>query len=242
MIVVADYNNVITNEINENNNPSNAIQVVVVAPVTLNGGPGTDSLTGAAAGDTLRGFGGDDVLTGAGGNDTLDGGTGDDTAVFSQGLGSYSVRDLGYRIEVSGPDGTDTLTSIEHLRFADGTVHVDDGSMLFDTLFYMRNNLDVFHSGANAFQHFNSFGWHEGRNPNEFFDAQWYLMVNPDVRAIGSKSARSLSVDRVARGARSGSELRRQVLSAAQSGRRGGRRRAARAFSDGRPRRRPRRP
>jgi Ca2+-binding RTX toxin-like protein len=185
VIVVADYNNVIANEVNENNNPSNAVQVTVVAPLTLNGGPGSDALTGAAAADTLRGFGGDDTLTGGGGNDALDGGEGDDTAVFSQGLGSYAVRDLGARIEISGPDGSDTLTGIENLRFADGTVHVDDGNLLFDTLFYMRGNLDVFHVGANALQHFNSFGWHEGRNPNEFFDAAWYLMVNPDVRATG---------------------------------------------------------
>ena len=186
VIVVADHNNIVTNEINEGNNPSNAVQVTVVAPITLNGGPGGDSLMGGLAGDTLSGFGGDDTLNGGSGNDMLDGGAGDDTAVFSQGLGSYMARDLGSRIEISGPDGSDTLTGVEHLRFTDGTVNVDDGNLLFDTLFYMRNNLDVFHTGGNALQHFNSFGWHEGLNPNPFFDASWYLTMNPDVRATGA--------------------------------------------------------
>ena len=43
----------------------------------------------------------------------LDGKAGDDTAVFSGNRASYTVRNLGDRIVVSGPDGTDTLFSIE---------------------------------------------------------------------------------------------------------------------------------
>ena len=87
---------------------------------------------------------------------------------------------------VSGPDGTDTLTGIEHLQFADGTHHVvDDGNALFDTLYYLSRNPDVFHAGVNALDHFNTFGWHEGRDPNAFFDTSGYLAVNQDVAAAG---------------------------------------------------------
>ena len=134
---------------------------------------------------TIIGDSGNNILNSTAETDTIDGRAGDDTAMFSQGLGNYSIQDFGSRIVVSGPDGSDTLTGVEHLRFADGTVNVDDGNSMFDTLFYMRNNLDVFHSGGNALDHFNNFGWHEGRDPNPFFDTSWYLAANSDVRASG---------------------------------------------------------
>ncbi len=137
------------------------------------------------AGRIVHGLGGNDTLTGAGGNDTLDGGGGDDTALFSQTLDKYALTDLGTKIVVAGPDGTDTLTNVEHLGFADGTIHVNDGSALFDTAFYMRSNLDVFHAGVNALAHFNAFGRHEGRDPNPFFDTSGYLAVNKDLAASG---------------------------------------------------------
>ena len=178
-------------------------------PDTLVGDAGGNALYGAGGDDWLYGLDGDDTLSGGIGSDHLSGGAGDDTAVYSQALGSYSAFENGEGAVVSGPDGFDVMTGVEHLRFADGTVHVVDGNPIFDTAFYMRSNLDVFHSGSNALQHFNSSGWHEGRDPNPFFDTSWYLATNPDVRASG-KSARALPDDRVARRARSRSELRRK--------------------------------
>ena len=89
-------------------------------------------------------------------------------------------------ITISGPDGSDTLVGVEHLRFADGTIHLNDGSTLFDTVFYDRTYLDVFHAGADALSHYNSFGRREGRDPNAFFSTSWYLSLNPDVRASGA--------------------------------------------------------
>jgi hypothetical protein len=108
-----------------------------------------------------------------------------DTAVFSRNLSNYTLQDLGNKITVSGPDGSDTLFSIEHLRFADGTINANDGSGLFDTIFYDRNNLDVFHAGADAKSHYSTFGWHEGRDPDAFFSTKFYLGANQDVRAAG---------------------------------------------------------
>jgi Ca2+-binding RTX toxin-like protein len=69
---------------------------------------------------------GADVFEGGAGNDRIDGGAGGDTAIFSGNLADYAltvdeasgtvtVTDL-----VAGRDGTDTLSSIENLRFADG--------------------------------------------------------------------------------------------------------------------------
>jgi len=156
-------------------------------PYSLPGGPsGTTTITGDAGNNNLTGTEGNDTINGLGGNDTIVGGAGDDTALFSSGLGSYSVADLGSRVLMSGPDGNDTLFSVEHLRFADGTVNLNDGSVLFDTLYYQHNNLDVFHAGVDAFAHYNSSGWREGRDPNPYFSSMLYRGANPDVRASGA--------------------------------------------------------
>jgi serralysin len=133
----------------------------------------------------IVGDGGNNTLTSTRADETIDGLGGDDTAVFSGNLSSYTLQDLGNKITISGPDGSDTLFSIEHLQFADGTIHANDGSALFDTIFYLRNNLDVFHAGVNALSHFNTFGFREGRDPNPFFDTSGYLAVNRDVAAAG---------------------------------------------------------
>jgi hypothetical protein len=144
---------------------------------TIVGDNGNNSLIGTAGNDTLNGLGGDDSINGLGG---------DDTAIFSGSLASYAVDDFGSFITTTGPDGHDTLFSVEHLQFGDGTVNVVDGSALFDTLFYDRNNLDVFHANVNALAHFNSNGWHEGRDPNPYFSTVDYLAINRDVRASGA--------------------------------------------------------
>jgi serralysin len=184
ILAVADYNGAVT-ENNEINNVSSGVQVTSQAPLTLNGTEGADTLQGGPLNDTLHGNGGNDTLIGGAGDDLLDGGAGDDTAVFSASLASYGVHNLGSRITVSGPDGNDTLYSIEHLRFADGTVNMSHSNPLFDPLYYDRTYGDVFHAGIDPEAHYNSGGWREGRNPNEFFDSTFYLLTNPDVRKSG---------------------------------------------------------
>ncbi|MCA1748691.1 MAG: calcium-binding protein [Parasphingopyxis sp.] len=83
-----------------------------------------DTLNGGAGNDTLRGDNGDDVLIGGDGNDVIDGGQDEDIAIFSGDLEDYEfdfegdtliLRDL----RDGSPDGTDTLTNVETLRFAD---------------------------------------------------------------------------------------------------------------------------
>src|SRR5690606_11002231 len=72
-----------------------------------------------AGDDELRGLGGDDVLVGGAGNDLIDGGDGTDTAVYSGNRADYTVTVLGGVTTVTGPDGTDTVTNVEQLQFAD---------------------------------------------------------------------------------------------------------------------------
>jgi trimeric autotransporter adhesin len=84
-----------------------------------------DSLHGQAGTDVLNGGAGDDLLEGGQGNDTLNGGDGTDIAKFTGAFGDYVITDNSdgtYAVQdsVTGRDGTDALTAIETLRFADG--------------------------------------------------------------------------------------------------------------------------
>ncbi|MCB9959089.1 MAG: matrixin family metalloprotease [Rhodospirillaceae bacterium] len=89
-----------------------------------------DTLNGLGLGDMLNGLGGSDTLTGNAGDDLINGGEGTDTAVYSgnqvdyaitydAGLATFTVTDAN---AADGDEGTDTLTGIETLQFADGTV------------------------------------------------------------------------------------------------------------------------
>lgn len=80
------------------------------------------ALAGTAAKDTLTGTAGADTLTGGPGNDTLVGLGGIDVAVFSGSKADYTFATQDGQVVVIGPDGTDTLTGINVLRFDDGDV------------------------------------------------------------------------------------------------------------------------
>ena len=90
---------------------------------TLFGDSLRDTINGGGGGDFISGFEGNDILNGGSDNDTLDGGAGIDTAVFSGLRSAYTITSLsGGGVQVSGPDGIDTLTNIERLAFSDLTV------------------------------------------------------------------------------------------------------------------------
>lgn len=99
---------------------------------TLDGTAGADTLTGSAGNDTLNGLGGNDRLTGAAGNDAVNGGSGIDTAVFSGARGNYVVTHStsGWGVnDQTGADGTDALTGVERLAFANTHLALDiDGA------------------------------------------------------------------------------------------------------------------
>ncbi|MCB2076773.1 MAG: cadherin-like domain-containing protein [Novosphingobium sp.] len=89
---------------------------------TLDGGSGSDKLFGGDNRDTLIGGAGNDHLHGEAGNDTLIGGTGKDIGYFAGNHTQYSITSTPVGdLTVSGSiDGTDQLTGVEVLRFADG--------------------------------------------------------------------------------------------------------------------------
>ncbi|NHZ33092.1 Ig-like domain-containing protein [Massilia rubra] len=89
----------------------------------INSTGGGRYLVGTSLPDTLTGGTGADRFEGDGGDDIVNGGGGTDTAVFRGNYASYTVLDLGGgSVRVTGADGTDTLNSVELLKFDDQSV------------------------------------------------------------------------------------------------------------------------
>jgi subtilisin-like proprotein convertase family protein len=89
------------------------------------GASSNDALLGTAYVDNLLGMSGNDSLTGGAGNDTIDGGIGIDAAIFNGNLSGYTLTKTGSSYTIrdnKGADGTDTVTNVEALKFADKTV------------------------------------------------------------------------------------------------------------------------
>jgi serralysin len=84
-----------------------------------------ENAVGGAGNDALIGNDADNVLYGGAGNDTIDGGGGIDTAVYTGPGSQYVITQQGAAVTVrdlTGRDGTDTLTNMERLQFADTSV------------------------------------------------------------------------------------------------------------------------
>jgi serralysin len=96
----------------------------------LNGDAGADRLEGSSGIDTLNGGADDDTLIGAGGNDVLNGGAGTDTAVFTGNRSAYTISTSNGVTTISGADGTDTLTNVEQLQFADGLRDINGNTIV----------------------------------------------------------------------------------------------------------------
>ena len=101
------------------------------APNRITGNGADNALSGLGNNDTLIGNAGDDVLTGGGGDDDLDGGSGVDQAVYAGNRADYRVSYESTRkvwlVQDDNPldgldEGTDLLTNIETLSFADSTL------------------------------------------------------------------------------------------------------------------------
>ncbi|RYE81206.1 MAG: matrixin family metalloprotease [Oxalobacteraceae bacterium] len=98
----------------------------------INSTTGARYITGTNGADTLTGTDASDTLEGDGGNDMLFGGNGIDTAVFRGLRSEYTFTNLANgNLQVvnntgSANDGTDILSSIEVLRFSDGSIQRAD--------------------------------------------------------------------------------------------------------------------
>jgi hypothetical protein len=95
----------------------------LIGNVSIALGAVIENAVGGSGADTINGNSADNILTGKAGNDTISGGLGNDRAVFAGLRSAYTITDLGGgSVRVSGPDGTDTLSSIEFLVFDDMTM------------------------------------------------------------------------------------------------------------------------
>lgn len=96
------------------------------------------TLIGNGGADLIFSGEGNDRLSGGAGDDTIDGNLGQDTAVYSGNHTDYIVTvDASYLLDPffatatvqqigGGGDGTDTLSNVEFLEFADGTFSITD--------------------------------------------------------------------------------------------------------------------
>jgi len=133
---------------------------------------------------------GPDSFTALPGNQRIDALAGVDTVAFDFRLVDATVAYQGNTIVIDGPNGSHTvLTGVERFVFTDGTVDNNDGSPLVDDLFYYSKYHDVWNAHVDADKHYDTFGWHEYRDPNAFFDTSFYLAVNADARAAGNPLA-----------------------------------------------------
>ena len=94
----------------------------LIGNVSIALGAVIENAIGGSGADTLFGSSGDNVLTGGAGNDRIDGGLGTDTVVFSGNRSAYTITWNGQTANVVGPDGTDVISNVEFLRFADHTI------------------------------------------------------------------------------------------------------------------------
>lgn len=110
------------------NSPTNFVGNTGTVPSNvISGTEGSDNLPGTAGDDVILAAGGQDTLNGGAGNDTLDGGSGVDTALYSSDHASYSILGTASGLNISGPDGNDTLSGVERIQFTDERLAFDLG-------------------------------------------------------------------------------------------------------------------
>lgn len=170
----------------------------------LSGNSGNDTITSLGNGAALEGGLGDDTLTASKYANILSGGDGYDIAKLNFKLvdilnyqyfpSTTAYTSIGENINkniypaqqwLSVDNNIIHVSGVERFEFSDGTLDLNNGSALYEKIYYARNNHDVWNSGQTAEQHYNSYGWQEGRNPNEKFSTAGYLATNSDVEAAG---------------------------------------------------------
>jgi len=110
------------------------------------------ALIGDSGDNVLKGGSGTDSIDGGAGNDTISGGADIDMAIFSGVRSSYTITTQDGVLKVKdnlGTDGTDTLTNIEKLQFADATWDVTD--LVFDEETDVEGTVQENTEGADVF-------------------------------------------------------------------------------------------
>jgi len=83
-----------------------------------------ENVIGSSGNDNITGSAGDNAIAGGAGNDTITGGAGNDTAVFAGKFADYTITatTVTDNNAADGNEGTDTLSGVEFVRFADVTI------------------------------------------------------------------------------------------------------------------------
>jgi Ca2+-binding RTX toxin-like protein len=107
--------------------PSEGIDIVWTSvPYSLADLPYIENLRGVGStGLTLTGNAFGNLLSGSTGSDSINGLAGTDTTYYTARMAAYTGDPTAGGYKVTGPDGTDTLTSIERLEFADANLAFD---------------------------------------------------------------------------------------------------------------------
>jgi hypothetical protein len=77
------------------------------------------------------------------------------------------------------------LTALDVLGFHRPQAAPSAPETSFDQVFYLSTNPDIAALHVDAQTHYDTFGWHEGRNPNAVFNTSFYLARYPDVARAG---------------------------------------------------------
>ena len=95
-----------------------------------------ENIVGSAGDDQFTGNSSGNVIEGNAGNDTIVGGGGNDYAVFNGNYADYSISGtyasgltVTDNVTSDGDDGTDTISGVEYLEFADITYNAVSGSL-----------------------------------------------------------------------------------------------------------------
>ncbi|MEM8643157.1 MAG: SGNH/GDSL hydrolase family protein [Cyanobacteria bacterium P01_G01_bin.54] len=107
------------------------------------GGGDRDRIWGGAGEDFILGGAGHDSLWGNQSDDTLIGGAGHDIAKYLHSSNDYIFKGHPDDIMVIGPDGRDSLNSIEALEFSDGLIDVEELTFLPAPLFNQVQTLET---------------------------------------------------------------------------------------------------
>ena len=103
----------------------------LIASITAdNGNPTATIIAGTPGDDVLAGDAQDNVLNGGAGDDVLNGGGGIDTAMYAGNRAAYTLIGTSTGFAISGgSEGSDVLTGVERLQFADTKIALDlDGA------------------------------------------------------------------------------------------------------------------
>ncbi len=108
----------------------------------------------------------------------------DDPNTLDYQLAAALVNGSVALVEASSfPGQSDVLTRVYQPA---AVTNDSDGAPLVNDAFYNARNPDVAAAGIDPDQHYDLYGWREGRSPNALFNSDAYRFANPDVAAANT--------------------------------------------------------